>query len=416
MTESPDAAPGAGSGGDRFPPPACLGLEGGARTWIPATPPAAGRTIGPGPVLLTLGLVASTVAALAAPGLTADAAARVWAPFVLVAGLLAIGLVAHGDGLFDAVAARLGRLPGGSGVLLVALLMLVAVLTAVLNLDTSVAFLTPILVLTARSRGVDEEAFLYGAVLMSNSASLLLPGSNLTNLLILADTPTPGATFATRMLPAWVAAVAVTVAVLVVRYRHRLRPVPRKASGGPLPPLRLGAGVFATGAAAALVVALPEPAVPVLLVAAVVVALRLRAGGLRLRQVAEAVDPAALIGLFGLAVAVGAVAGAWDGPARLLDGAGSVQAATVGALGAVALNNLPAAALLGPHASTHSDAVLIGLNLGPNLAVTGSLSALLWFQAARRVGVRPSLWTFSRIGVVLVPLSIAAALAALASA
>jgi arsenical pump membrane protein len=81
---------------------------------------------------------------------------------------------------------------------------------------------------------------------------------------------------------------------------------------------------------------------------------------------------------------------------------------------AVALNNLPAAVLLAPHRPAHPEGLLLGLNLGPNLAVTGSLSALLWYRAAQRVGARPSARTYSRLGLVLVPLSIAAALAALA--
>ncbi len=60
----------------------------------------------------------------------------------------------------------------------------------------------------------------------------------------------------------------------------------------------------------------------------------------------------------------------------------------------------------------HPDALLIGLDLGPSLAVTGSLSAYLWLRAARAVGAQPSLATFTRLGAVLVPLSVAAALAA----
>jgi arsenical pump membrane protein len=56
----------------------------------------------------------------------------------------------------------------------------------------------------------------------------------------------------------------------------------------------------------------------------------------------------------------------------------------------------------------HPRALLLGLNLGPNLAVTGSLSALLWFQAAKTVGARPSAARLSRFGLILVPLSIAA--------
>src|SRR5438034_3129669 len=138
------------------------------------------------------------------------AAGQAWPPFVLVAGLLLIGAVAAADGLFEALGARLARTSLGPRNLLLALLALVAVVTAVLNLDTSVVFLTPVLVHAARRRGLDEQPFLYGSVFMANSASLLLPGSNLTNLPVLRGDPENGLAFAAGMLPAWIAACTIT--------------------------------------------------------------------------------------------------------------------------------------------------------------------------------------------------------------
>jgi arsenical pump membrane protein len=380
-----------------------------------------------GPVLLAGGLAASAAAAVADRSAAAASARRAWPPFVLVAGLLLVGVVAHDDGLFDAVAARLEGRPGlrrgrrPDGRLLLALLGVVALTTAVLNLDTSVAFLTPILVLAARRRGAAEEPFLYGAVFMSNAASLLLPGSNLTNLLVLAGSRVSGAAFAARMAPAWLAAVATTAAVML----HRLVRVQRpSAAGAGRPeddarsrhrsPLRWSLGAAATVAAAVLVVAGRNPALPVLCVGAGTVALRLRRRRLTAGAVADAVGPAALAGIYGIAVGLGALAEHWTAPARLVARSGPAAAAAAGTLAAVAVNNLPAAVLLAPHRPAHPEGLLLGLNLGPNLAVTGSLSALLWYQAARGAGARPSVRTYSGIGVVLVPLSIAAALAALA--
>src|ERR1051326_5964347 len=147
------------------------------------------------------------------------AARQAWPPFVLVAGLLMIGRVAALDGLFDAVGARLAGLPLRPRRLLLVLFALVALVTAVLNLDTSVVFLTPVLIHAARQRGLDERPFLYGAVFMSNAASLLLPGSNLTNLLVLGQAPRTGAAFATRMLPAWIVACTITAALSSVVFR-----------------------------------------------------------------------------------------------------------------------------------------------------------------------------------------------------
>ena len=100
-----------------------------------------------------------------------------------------------------------------------------ALVTAVLNLDTSVVFLTPVLVYAARRRGYDEAAFLYAALLLSNAGSLLLPGSNLTNLIVLGHDRVSGARFAGGMAPAWVAAVVVTLPAVLVKTASYMYPL-----------------------------------------------------------------------------------------------------------------------------------------------------------------------------------------------
>jgi arsenical pump membrane protein len=326
-------------------------------------------------------------------------AAQAWPPFVLVAGLLMIGAVAAGDGLFEAIGARIARTRLGGHSLLLALLALVAVVTAVLNLDTSVVFLTPVLVHAARQRRLDERPFLYGSVFMANAASLLLPGSNLTNLLVLRSDPQPGAAFAAQMLPAWIAACTVTAAFLALAFRledgtsDELEP----------PPLRLGLGAAATLIAATLVVALPNAALPVLAVGLTAAAVR------RLRP---ELDARALALLFALAVALGSIARLWHAPAHFLDGSGTWTAAGIGVVASVLVNNLPAAVLLSAQPAAHPDALLLGLDLGPNLAVTGSLAAVLWLHTARSVDAKPSISTYTRLGLLLVPLTLAATLGA----
>jgi arsenical pump membrane protein len=335
-----------------------------------------------------------------------DAARQVWPAFVLVAGLLLVGVVAELDGLFAAAGGRLGRLPIAPPGLLVAGLLLVAAVTAVLNLDTSVFFLTPVLLHLARSRGLDETPFLYGVVFMSNAASLCLPGSNLTNLIALHARPSSGAAFLGRMWPAALASVVVTTVVLLAVFRRQLR-----ADGQPVQePVRprWGLGVAAVAVSAVLVLVLSNPALPVLAVGVVAILLERPPRA----RVLAAVDARMLGVLFVLAVVLGAVGRAWDGPASLANGAGRAGGAVVAAVATVLVNNLPAAVLFTPHAPAHPRALLIGLNLGPNLAVTGSLSALLWLRVARSLGARPSARTYSLVGVVLVPLSLAGALGA----
>ena len=126
------------------------------------------------------------------------------------------------------------------------------------------------------------------------------------------------------------------------------------------------------------------------------------------------VDPRMIGGRFVLAVLVGSIGRWWHGPEHLVNSFDRWQTAAAGAIAAIGLNNLPASMLLAVNVPTHARALLIGLNLGPNLAVTGSLSAVLWLRVARSHGARPSARTYSLLGLVLVPVSIAAALAALA--
>jgi arsenical pump membrane protein len=327
---------------------------------------------------------------------------QVWPAFVLVAGLILIGRVAAADGLFEAVGGRLGSLPLRPPALLIVLLTLVAVVTAVLNLDTAVVFLTPVLVHAARRRGLDERPFLYGSIFMANASSIFLPGANLTNLLVLRNEAEAPMTFAARMLPAGVAACSVTAAFLAVAFgfqrAERSSPTP--------PPLRLRSGAAATSAAALLLLMLPNAAVPVFAVGVIATAVR---------RLPPHVGSPTLVLLLLVSVIVGTAARLWTAPSHLLRDSTPWAAAGVGALAAVLINNLPATALLSSGTLPHPDALLLGLDIGPNLAVTGSLSALLWLRAARSVGARPSLVTYSRLGVILVPLTLAVAVAVLST-
>jgi len=360
--------------------------------------------------LITASAAVLVAAVVVSPDETRAAADQTWPPFALVAGLLMIGVVAHEEGLFAGLAERASRLRAHPAVLLLAMLGVVAAVTAVLNLDTSVAFLTPVLVLAARARGLDEEPFLYGTLLMSNAASLLLPGSNLTNLLVLGHEHVPGSVFAVRMLPAWAASVVVTALFTVVVYRRRLVDHHHSVSSRPArPPMTVSWSTAAVIVAIVVLLVVASPAVPVLVVGFVTAAFAVRRGSMSVAVVREAVDPGSLAEVFALAVALGALARSWNGPAHLVTTAGRTETAIVGAIAAVVVNNLPAAVLLASRTPPHPRALLLGLNLGPNLAVTGSLSALIWFRSATAIGARPSAARLTRLGIVVVPLTIAAA-------
>ncbi len=337
-----------------------------------------------------------------------------WPPFVLIAGLLLIGLLANRDGLFAWGGARLQALPGGGLALLGAALLLDALVTAVLNLDTAVVFLTPVLVFAARRRRVAVEPFLYGCVFMANASSLFLPGSNLTNLLVLdAHDGASGAGFAAKMFPLAITAAVVTALGVAVLFRRSLTVRAEMGATQDEPPnVVLGVGFFATVAAVVLVLALRQPsaaALGVIAVGLVATAIELLRSRLDPADVWRVLGLPSLTTAFVLTVALGTLARHWDGPAELIAHASGPETAGLAAISTVLVNNLPAAALYSAHAVDHSRMLLLGLNVGPNLAVTGALSALLWFRAAREVGERPSLLDFSRRGIPLTLVAMGAA-------
>ena len=369
--------------------------------------------------------MAGAGAALAAwPGYARQAAAQDWSPFVLVAGLLLIGLVADGDGLFAFAGRQLGRMARNGTILFAGAVVIIAAVTATLNLDTSVAFLTPVLVYTAASQRsaqpdgvVTGSALLYGCLLLSNAGSLLLPGSNLTNLIVLGHLHLTGGQFLARMWLPWLAAVLATAAVVAIGERRslRTRAVPAAVLTETAPPERpvLGVGLGAVLLATVLVVTLASAALAVAAIGVVAAAIRLIQRRVTAAGVREILGVPVLVGLFGVAVTLGAVGRAWAGPAVFISHLNAWAAAAVAGVSTVVLNNLPAASLLAARAPSHPLFLVVGLNLGPNLYVTGSLAWLLWLRAARVAGARPSVARASRLGLVAVPVAMALALAAL---
>lgn len=361
--------------------------------------------------LAVAGAAAAATAAVWDPAAAGSAADQTWPAFVLVAGLLLVGLVAAGDRLFAAAGTRLASVAPDGRMLFVGVTVLVAVVTAVLNLDTSVAFLSPVIVHTARSRKEDAGLLLSLCLLMSNAASLLLPGSNLTNLIVLDGRHLAGGTFLVRMALPWVVAVVITAAVVAVAGRRRLGATVRVPGDTERPVI--GTGLIAVLAVVVLVLAVGDPAPAVVGVGALATAIELRRGRVRLDQVTRTLDLPVLVGLFGLAVGLGALGRNWTGPAEALRHLDPWATAGFGALATVVVNNLPAAALLSARPPQHPLSLLIGLDIGPNLMVSGSLAWVLWHSSARAAGGRPQVWRTVRIGLLAAPVAMAAAVGAL---
>lgn len=331
---------------------------------------------------------------------------------ITLAALLVLGDGCRRAGLFDALAERMAARSRGSATRLLALVFAAAAaVTAVLGLDATVVLLTPAAFAAASQARVPGRPHVYACTHLANSASLLLPVSNLTNLLAIRESGLSFGRFAGLMALPWVVAMAVEWLALRVTFSDQLGAEGRtvEITGESLPRAPIAVlvvtllGFVATGPFA-IDAAWPAAGGALLMLAAV------RPGP---RAVAEAIDVPLLLFVLGLTLIVAAVAGHGLGDLIadvLPTGDGLLALLGVTALAALAanvLNNvpallvlLPAAAAAGPHAVL---AVLIGVNCGPNLTYTGSLATLLWRRILSAEGEEPPLWEFVRLGLVSVP-------------
>lgn len=344
-----------------------------------------------------------------------------------LAAVLVLAHLCDAEGVFSyegAVAARVCR---GSPIrLLAAVVGLAAAVTAVLSLDATVVLLTPVVVATATAVRVRPRPHVYVCAHLANSASLLLPVSNLTNLLAFGSTGLSFLHFGLLMALPWLVAVAVEYAVLRLVFAADLRsPAPDRARP-PLPPVPavplavLAATLVGFAATSALGIG---PVWAAAAGAAVLAGRRLARGRSSPRTLLTAADLPFVAFVLGLGVVVGAVAAGGLGELvrRLLPNTptllGLLATAAVAALLANLVNNLPAVLILLPAVAPGGAGVvlaaLIGVNVGPNLTYTGSLATLLWRRLLRQRDAEPSLVDYLRLGAVSVPLVLVASTVAL---
>ena len=351
---------------------------------------------------------------------------RLWPILVFLAAVLVLAQLCAAEGLFEAAGHWLARSSRGSpGRLLVEVFALSAAVTSVLSLDATVVLLTPVVLATAARMRVPARPHVYATGQLANTASLLLPMGNLTNLLALAVTGLTLVQFAAAMAMPWVVVLLVEYAVMRLYFRAEL--------AEPAPDLLHEDVDVPWFAVLALVLTLSgfvvtsfldvEPYQVALIGAALLLVHALARGLIRPWGVVGAVDVPFLCFILGLAVVVRAVVdnglGAWIDD-RLPSGDNLVELlafAVIAAVLANVVNNLPALLILLTPASDVSSlavlAVLIGVNVGPNLTYTGSLATLLWRRVLQERGLQPSLRRFTTLGVLTVPLGVVLGVVAL---
>ena len=313
---------------------------------------------------------------------------------VFLGAVLVLAKLCDDEGLFEAFGAMMARASSGRPVRLLGQVFVVAAATtAVLSLDATIVLLTPVVLATARTLKVPVRPHAYATAHLSNTASLLLPVSNLTNLLAFAAVAQAGVTF-TRftllMAAPWLVAIAVEYLVFRRFFARDLVPVDEIApvEAPRLPKFVLVVlGLTLAGFAVTSFFGI-EPLWAALAGAVVLAARNLVRGRSTAGGLARALHVPFLVFVLALGVVVQAVMdnGLQDQMGRIVPHGTDLLAllgiAAVAAIVANLVNNLPAVLVLLPLTVASGPvavlAVLIGVNIGPNLTYVGSLANLLW--------------------------------------
>ena len=353
-----------------------------------------------------------------------------WDVYLFLAGMMILAELAREQHVFEWVADLAATHARGSASRLFLLVYLVGIaVTALLSNDATAVVLTPAVLAAVRRARVNPKPYLLACALIANAASFVFPVSNPANLVVFdRHMPALGSWLRIFLLPS-VASIAVTYLCLRwwaqgdldVRIHHRQMAVELGVGGR----LALGGLIFAGCTlivASALGVPLGAPTCAAAFLAAVVVAWHDRAV---LRSVFKGVSWSVLPLVAGLFVIVEALQGAGllraglialSGIARLPAFAAKMIAAFSVALASNGMNNLPVGLMSGStmrHAQESglvAHAVLLGVDLGPNLSVTGSLATILWLIALRRERVAISTWEFLQLGIIVMPAALFASL------
>jgi len=348
-----------------------------------------------------------------------------------LAAVLVLAQLCQDEGLFRFCGAWLARgCAGRPRRLLARVFVIASVITAVLSLDATVVLLTPVVFATAARLGARPRPHVYGCTHLANSASLLLPVSNLTNLLAFGASGLAFTRFAGLMALPWLAAIAVEYLVLRRFFRSDLNSA---APSGLADPAKLGpAGtpVFALVVMAATLAGFAAASLaginPAWVAAAGAAVLAVRALARRHTSPGEIGRAAGIpFLLFVLALGLVVAAVTQNGLAaalrQIMPGGSSLLAllgtAALAAAAANLINNLPAVLVLLPLAAPAGPAavlaVLIGTNIGPNLTYSGSLATLLWRRVLREHDAEPDIGEFTRLGLLTVPAALVVATVAL---
>ena len=343
--------------------------------------------------------------------------------YLFLIGMLVISEIARSEGVFDWIAARAVRASRGSRRRLFLMIYVVGVVVTVfLSNDATAVVLTPAVLAAVRAAQVEPLPYLLICAFIANAASFVLPISNPANLVVYGGGMPPLHQWLLSFSLPSVASIVITFLVLRrLAARDLQGPVkvnldnPPLSAAGKLTLYGIGFLAVILIIASALNLDLGAPAcIAGILVAAAITARDRDTPKELAKGVAWSVLPL-VAGLFVIVEALNG-AGALSAAVQALRHIGQWEppSAAIGSGFGIAVisnlvNNLPsglitAAAVKTAHATGPvREAVLIGVDLGPNLSVTGSLASILWLIAIRREGLRVGFWDFLRYGVLVMP-------------
>lgn len=354
--------------------------------------------------------------------------------YLFLTGMMLLAEVAREAGLFDWVAARAARLAHGSAARLFTLVFAVGtVVTTFLSNDATAVVLTPAVAAIVKTAEAKQTLpYLFVCAFIANAASFVLPISNPANLVLYGNHMPP----LLQWLPAYAlpSALSILATYVVLRWTQRRElqqhisadiEVARLSNAGRMAALGLAATAAGLLAASAFDIQLGLPTALAGIATAALVFLTKRSSPLPIvKQISWSVLPL-VAGLFVLVEALEKT-GVTNDLAELLhtlvDHSATLSAWASGAalaFGSNLVNNLPAGLIAGRVIMAAQlpeqvrQAVLIGVDLGPNLSITGSLATILWLTALRREGHSVSAWQFLKLGALVMPPALALALAAL---
>jgi arsenical pump membrane protein len=346
--------------------------------------------------------------------------------YFFLIGMMLLSETARHEGVFDWVAGVAVSHARGSAARLFLLIYLAGtIVTVFLSNDATAVVLTPAVLAAVRRARVRPRSYLLICALIANAASFVLPISNPANLVVFdAKMPPLPNWLGAFLLPSLVSILA-TYIILYFLFRSELankiedlpHATPLTDTGkAALAGIVISAGVLLV--ASGLGCQLGAPTCVVGGLAVLIVSFRDRRAALAVvRGVSWSVVPL-VAGLFMIVEALnrGGMLQMAESGLRWAAGIhtliGKLTAGFGVALLSNGMNNLPVGLASGSalrHANLSGaiqHAVLIGVDLGPNLSVTGSLATILWLIVLRREGVEITAWEFLKVGMIAMPIAL----------